>query len=552
MKKRIFTLLMVLSLLVIPCTEVFAANAAVNVSITGGSTTVGGETEVTITLSNQTEEIGVLQLCLTYDPAVLEPVSGYDGGGGGKVIITSTEIKSTYTIKFKGIAAGTSTIALSQSDSKAYALNKDADNKDKPMDMYAGTAEVTVKGAANQSKNNNLSALMISPGTLTPAFSKDVTTYNMTLNEYVNRLTVSATPEDSKAKISVWGAAMDPGDNTTKITVTAENGDQKVYIIYTKVPAKPQEETKADESLIIDVNGKLYNVISNFDEGLLPEGYEAADYTYKKSKIVVGKGLSNGKIIFCVTNADIEKAEPQFVVYDEQTGSFSHLRIITTSGASYTVIEDVNVMNSVTIPEGYVESEYSFNDIIYKVWVDSNNTAAEYFIIYCTNVNGVTGWYQYDMTEGTMQRAFLNGFTAKEEETAPVVQETETAPENNDSEEMTTLKQEYEDYMKKTKLAMALMAFLLVAIVIVVVVFALRSFRDPYDDDDEEESYKEAVAKAEKKEHSREAVRNVKKAERTAAKPKKPEYDEYEEYEEYEEIEDDTEEDDDDDINFLS
>lgn len=490
MKKRIFALLMVLFLLMIPNTEVYAA--AVNVSISGGTTTVGGETEVTITLDNPTEEIGVLQLCLTYDPSVLEAVSGFDGGGGGKVIITSTEIKSSYTIKFKGLVAGTSTIAVSQADSKVYALNKDANNKDQLMELYAGTGAVTVQGAANQSKNNNLSALTVSPGTLTPAFSKDVTTYNMTLNEYTNRLTVSATPEDSKAKISVWGAAMDPGDNTTKITVTAENGDAKVYTIYTKVPDAPKVEEKP---LIIDINGALYNVISNFDEELLPEGYEAEEYTYQQKKIVVGKGITSGKVIFCVSDASIEKADPQFVVYDEQTGNFSQLMLITTKGVSYTVVDadTVLAMDSVTIPEGFVESEYSINNITYKVWVDSNNASAQYFLIYCTNVNGDSGWYQYDMSEGTMQRAFLNGFTSNTP-AQPQVQETESAPVETAPQKVeneSKLQEEYDNYVKKTRLALGLLVFLLVAVVIIVVIFTVKSFRDSHEEYEEDDTESE-------------------------------------------------------------
>lgn len=528
--------------------------AADSVKVTVGSTEVNlnGETEVTITLSGNSQDIQGVELWVTYDPTILEPTSGDYSGGGGKIRILSTE-KTSFTIKFKAIAAGTSKVDIDTSQSTIGYFEGTEIAK---MDVQVSAGTVTVKGAATQSKNNNLASLVVSPGTFTPAFSKDVTTYNMTLDEYCARLTVSATAEDSKATISVWGAAMDPGDNTTKITVTAENGEQKVYTIYTKVPEKKQEETqKADEELIIEVDGRLYRVLNNFDEGLMPEGYEAADYTYKKNKVVVGKGLSNGKIIFCVSSADIERDEPQFVVYDEQTGSFSYLRIITTSGASYTVIEDEMVMSAVTVPEGFVESEYSFNNITYKVWVDSKNTVAEYFIIYCTNFNGETGWYQYDMMEGTMQRAFLNGFTAGEEETVPVESETQSQASNENTEEMTELKKEYDDYVKKSKLALSLMSFLLVAIVIVVIVFAVKSFRDPYDDDDDEdESYREAVSNVEKREKSK-AEKPVKKS----AKKKdideydseEDEYDEEDEYEQYEENDNESD-DDSDDINFLS
>lgn len=499
MKKTIskgMAALLVMMLMLMMPQNIYAADA-VNVTISGAETTVGGEVEVTITLSGNSETLAMADMWITYDAAVLEPVSGYDQGGGGKIRILSFSGESSYKLKFKGVAAGTSNIELVRDQSIISSTVTDQ------MQMYASAGSVTVKGAVTQSKNNNLSALTISPGTLTPAFSKDVTTYNITLTESCSKLTVSATPEDAKAKISVWGAAMDPGDNTTKITVTAENGEQKVYTIYTKVPVteKPKEEEK---DIIIDVDGSMYKIINNFEEDLLPEGYEAADYTYKNKKIVVGKGLTNGNILFCVSDASIEKADPMFVIYDEQSGKFAYLKLITTKGLSYTVAEDVIAMNSVEIPQGYVESEYSINNQIYKVWVEEQNPTAGYFIIYCTNVNGDAGWYQYDISEGTMQRAFLNGSTPAET-TKPTVEETESQvpeePEKSQSE-YEKLEEKYNNYVKKSKLALGMMAILLVVVVIIVVIFTVKTFHDSHDDEYEEEPEEEITVKKTKKRKS--------------------------------------------------
>lgn len=490
--KGIAAVLVLMMFLAMP-QRIYAAGE-VNVTVSSGETTVGGEVEVTITLSNSTETLALADLWITYDASVLEAVSGYDQGGGGKIHILSFSGESTYKVKFKGLTAGTSNVALVSEQSIVSSTVTDQ------MQMYVSSGSVTVKGAATQSKNNNLSALTVSPGTLTPAFSKDVTTYNITLTESCSRLTVSATPEDAKAKVSVWGAVMDPGDNTTKITVTAENGEQKVYTIYTKVPVvqKPKEEEK---DIIIDIDGSMYKIISNFEEDLLPEGYEAADYTYKNKKIVVGKGLTNGNIIFCVSDASIEKTEPLFVVYDEQSGSFAHLKLITAKGLSYTVVEDVNAMNSVEIPSGYVESEYSINNQLYKVWLEENNLAAGYFIIYCINVKGDAGWYQYDIEEGTMQRAFLNGNVVSSAPT-PTVEETQPqVPENPEKtpDEYKELEDKHNNYVKKTRIALGMMAVLLVMVVIIVVIFTIKTFHDSHDDEYEEDQEEEQAPKKKKK-----------------------------------------------------
>lgn len=495
--KGIAALLVFMTVFLMP-QKIYAADA-VNVTISSTETTVGGEVEVTITLSGNSETLAMADMWITYDASVLEPVSGYDQGGGGKIRILSFSGESSYKLKFKGVAAGTSGVELLRDQSIISSTVTDQ------MQMYASAGSVTVKGAVTQSKNNNLAALTISPGTLTPAFSKDVTTYNITLTESCSRLTVSATPEDAKAKISVWGAAMDPGDNTTKITVTAENGEQKVYTIYTKVPVteKPEEEEK---DIIIDIDGSMYKIISNFEEDLLPEGYEAADYTYKNKKIVVGKGLANGNILFCVSDASIEKADPMFVIYDEQNGKFAYLKLITTKGLSYTVVEDITALDSVEIPQGYVESEYSINNFVYKVWVEENNETAGYFIIYCINVNGDAGWYQYDIAEGTMQRAFLNGNAivktekTEVEETEPQVSE-KTEKSQSEYEE---LEGKYNNYVKKTRIALGMMAILLVMVVIIVVIFTVKTFHDSHDDEDEyeEEAEEERTVNKSKKKKS--------------------------------------------------
>ena len=59
---------------------------------------------------------------------------------------------------------------------------------------------------------------------------------------------------DSKATVSVSGKRMDPGFNTTTITVTAENGSKRTYTIYIKRLPKPSSETDKNETSTNDKN----------------------------------------------------------------------------------------------------------------------------------------------------------------------------------------------------------------------------------------------------------------------------------------------------------
>jgi hypothetical protein len=95
------------------------------------------------------------------------------------------------------------------------------------------------------SSDNNLSALTVTPGTMTPAFASDTEDYTVNVGVFVNSVDVSATKSDpnaamsgslsagagtpsSQATIQLGG----PGSSTpVSITVTALNGIPKTYSI---------------------------------------------------------------------------------------------------------------------------------------------------------------------------------------------------------------------------------------------------------------------------------------------------------------------------------
>ena len=134
------TFLMVLFLLVmVPVNSIFAADA-VNVDVSSTSTTVGTEVEVTISLSGNKGNIEMVDLWVEYDATVLEAVSGYDQGGGGKVRILSTSGGSSYTIKFKGLAAGSCTVGVMRDQSIVSTPQADQNR----AEIYMNPGTVTV------------------------------------------------------------------------------------------------------------------------------------------------------------------------------------------------------------------------------------------------------------------------------------------------------------------------------------------------------------------------------------------------------------------------
>lgn len=94
------------------------------------------------------------------------------------------------------------------------------------------TRSFSVESFTVLSNNTRLASLTLSAGTLSPAFNADTYNYTAEVPYSVSSVTVSATAEDAKATVAGAGnQVLEIGLNRVYITVTAENGDLKVYDI---------------------------------------------------------------------------------------------------------------------------------------------------------------------------------------------------------------------------------------------------------------------------------------------------------------------------------
>ena len=160
-------------------TNVKAAQTA-HVSISSASANVGDEVTITITASSDVK-IELCDLRINYDSSILQYVKGFDAGGGGTGRLISPNATS-FDVVFKTINPGTATISVDKSTS--YTSSADEDY----MSLTTSSGSVNVKAPASYSSDNTLKSLQISPGTLSPAFSPDRTTYNATVDADVTEL----------------------------------------------------------------------------------------------------------------------------------------------------------------------------------------------------------------------------------------------------------------------------------------------------------------------------------------------------------------------------
>ena len=95
------------------------------------------------------------------------------------------------------------------------------------------------------SGDNTLKDLTVQEGTLTPDFDSEVTEYVVEVPYDVEDLTIDAVANDEKATVEISDTALTAGGATViTVTVTAENGDVKVYSITVNRNACTHEHTE--------------------------------------------------------------------------------------------------------------------------------------------------------------------------------------------------------------------------------------------------------------------------------------------------------------------
>ncbi|MBQ8281014.1 MAG: cadherin-like beta sandwich domain-containing protein [Lachnospiraceae bacterium] len=384
--------------------------ASINVSVTGGTIEQGETVSVTLNLSSSAV-IGAYRLYLTYDSSVIEytPSAGDDSfcnGGAGTLVFVGDPYATSdsKTIKFKGIKAGTSKLTIS------YDAGDILDDQYNDMTVSATSGSVTVNAPREASPDATLKGLSVGEGSLSPAFSADVTEYSISVGAGVGSLTISATPNSSYAKVSISGNELKEGDNTVKVTVTAENGNQKVYSIYvnkakatpsptpepTSTPTPSPTPTPGAEVTVnnLGVNEQGEAVLSpvtliveNKITVNVPAGFDMSSVTIQGHTVEALK-LNDGDVTL------VQLSDGNLYVYDSAAGTYDLYQTIDTLARHYRI----SMAPEEEIPTGYTLTTIELNGAIYPAY--RLTAEDEFLLIY---VEGGQ-WYKYDTVENTIQR----------------------------------------------------------------------------------------------------------------------------------------------------
>lgn len=413
MKKKILVFFCALILLcgTLPL-SVHAASGTAAIKASATSVKVGESVTVTVTYT-ASDSVGAGTSIITYDDSKFEFVSiqgtgTYNPNAAGVIEYTfaDTSKKKSYTFNcvFKAKQTGNCTFQLDSRDMVTF----------DEMPFTVSTQRIAVS-AINPTKsgNANLKYLKPSAGTLTPAFSPDVTAYTITVPYTVTSLLLTTDSVDQNAAVEVNGSSsMKVGKNVRSVTVTAPNGTTKTYTItITRAADQSGGSTTGNGSttttttvpvedpLEVTVNGTELTVADSQPAVDLPAGYAWEAMELSGVMVPAAKNKDLGLTLLYLIAKDEAKTGALYI-YGED-GLFTLFKPVTVSTADYVLLP---LPEGVEPPEGTVAWDIAIGDVGCGGYCYEDTAYEDIAFIYAMGPTGYVGWYVYDDTDGSIQR----------------------------------------------------------------------------------------------------------------------------------------------------
>ena len=219
---------------------------------------------------------------------------------------------------------------------------------------------------------------------LSPSFSKDETNYKVEVPSDTTKIKINANKNDSTASVSGDGEhEVSEGENKFVVTVTAENGSTKEYIIIVNV---------IDPNPInIKINDKNYVVVKRTSSIEKPEDYEFKEIELDGQTIPALYSEASKLTLLALKN---EEGNIKLFIYNETNKSYKEYTEITFEKIKIIPLDIDKKFDSV-----YKEITLKINDIEVKALSQKNSN---YAIIKAKDLsNGKDNYYIYDSKNNT-------------------------------------------------------------------------------------------------------------------------------------------------------
>lgn len=366
------------------CFMAFSLNvnaASVSVKASSSSITKGGTVTFTTTVSSSSPLV-------TIEGSLSCSGAGVNGGANLSFEDSSNSIYSktfTYTAK----ANSTGTITCSTSGVRIL----DMSSSDW-INLNNASTSVSVKDAVvippkEYSSNNYLEELSIDGFELSPEFDKETLEYSVEVPNDTEKVIINAKKEDSTASVSGSGeVSVSEGANKIEVKVTAQNGNERVYIINVNV--------KELDPINVTVDDKEYTVIRKNDVLEPPAGYEETTVKIGDEDVLA---YTNDKTKYTLVGLKDEDGNGAWYIYDEEKDTYTPYVFYNFNGVTLITLD----MPKNLIPDGFVKSSFEYNDERVEGYKYKSNS--QFYLIYGMNSEtGEKGLYMFDKKEGTVQR----------------------------------------------------------------------------------------------------------------------------------------------------
>ena len=365
-----------------------------------------------------TGAVAIATVKVNYDSSYLQYISGDLGYGhpSGNVIVMDKENTGTgnvsFSMTFKALKAGKTTINNYE--------NSIVDSNGDFLDVTPGWSTVTINAPYTASGNNNLSALSISPGTLSPGFSAGTTSYSASVSNSTTSVAVSARAADSKAKVAVWGnTGLSVGNNTVTVQVTAENGSKKTYTINVNraagstggntggnAPApddtpSPSPTATPEPQVTVTLPDDTQLPVSNqLPEGVsVPAGFEQSQLEVDGQTLPTAVHKEGGLV--AVYLAGDEGHPAGFYFYNEKTREVQAMTPVAMSTGKLTLVD---LPQELVVPQGYTSTLMELGGQQHTLLVPDDTEEPNHYIVYAMDEEGKLGLYLYDVEQESFQR----------------------------------------------------------------------------------------------------------------------------------------------------
>ena len=439
----------------VPNSRVYAAVVDLSVQVSATEVEVGDWVTVTLRFRSNENLAGVYAR-ITYNPNLLEYTGGDAEGDTGSLMISSmeSEVSTTlaYTLNFTALAEGSASIEVAES-----ALY---DEQAESLGSPTGSQAIQINAQGTLSSDATLQSLMVSYGTLEPAFSPSVMEYTMTVPNSITAVTITPVASDPTAAVQVSGVSeLAVGENTRQVTIIAPDGTTNVYTIHiTRAAAEESSESSSsedssaanessaedssaenssrEESSQQESSAEAYGTISFRVDGLtmylqsipqdvsIPRGFERISYDYQRETFDVAQTQNQGLTLFYL--ADFRGENGAFYLYDASQDACYNCVPLYSDGHVQILL---NADQGGRVPAGCTLETATIDGREIRVYVAGGLSAqdAREYVVYSMDEDGVTDYYRYDVQSGTMGY-YMDDFESGEESETPSDSEESMVP----------------------------------------------------------------------------------------------------------------------------